>query len=184
MQQVRDVCSIAMVFSQRAHIEGLTFTGGMVVEGWMDAAGGGVRCRDSDLRIAERIFIGNTARIRAGLAVRDATATVERCHFIENDGNAVQSYAASPIFLRCVFRDNVSVGAGIRAEQGASVAVDHTIVAFSSMGAAASLQVTGAISFSCSNLFGNAGGDGTGELDSAQAQPASDAAAGLVVPSA
>jgi predicted outer membrane repeat protein len=86
--------------AEPAVVAGLTFTGGRVVDGWMEALGAGVRCRESELTLQHCRFIGNTARIGAGLGFRDAHVTVTDCTFFQNEATHPEWAAGGGIWVR------------------------------------------------------------------------------------
>lgn len=99
---------------RRAHLEGLTLRGGLVSEGWLEAAGGGIRALDSDLRVADCTLTGNQARIGGGIGINRSTVTIERCVFLANHavdsdwaaGGAVWSRQTSGEVKSCTFALN------------------------------------------------------------------------------
>ncbi|MFN8180073.1 MAG: right-handed parallel beta-helix repeat-containing protein [bacterium] len=80
------------------------------------------------------------------------------------DGGAVWSGEQSICQLtRCTLRGNASVGGGtIGASDQSSIISSASIVAFATSGKGASCSGSAAVSFVCSDVFGNAGGDWVG----------------------
>jgi len=118
----------------------------------------------------EGIEIINGAADHGGAIYCDSTSvTIARCLFRDNSatqsGGAVYlSGEASPALLQCTFSHNSTAGsgAGIACDTGASLTVDHTIVAYSTAGEAVSCAGGATADLFCSDLYGNSGGDWVG----------------------
>jgi hypothetical protein len=156
--------------------------------------GGGLCCWDGAAPTVIRCtFEGDTAQTGGGVScLASATPEFEDCSFLANfaqSGGALYCEAGGePTFSFSTFAENraaVSGGAGYSAADAqptfghctlvangapsgggihslsALAALDHTIIAFSSSGGA--FAGTGA-TFSCSDLYGNTGGDWTGAI--------------------
>ena len=136
--------------------------------------GGGVLCVEgSSAGFSDCVFEANYATAAGGgLASLGAVATLTNCTFI---GNASSDYAGggaiyagwggSASLSGCTLVGNDSPdGAGISCYQDALVEVENSIIAFSARGAAATAYAQSSITLSCSNVFGNPGGDWTGPI--------------------
>jgi M6 family metalloprotease-like protein len=81
----------------------------------------------------------------------------------DSGGGAVACLGASPTLRNCTLQGNVSAfGAGIFCD-GSDPVIDGTLIAYNE-GPAATLLPASTPSFTCSDLFGNTGGDWTGSL--------------------
>jgi hypothetical protein len=105
--------------------------------------GGGLFGHNVPLRLVNCVVEGNTAGLRGG------GIALGKCK--------------QPVVRRCTFRANSApTGGGIMLFQNNSLSVDHTIISESVAGGSAALNATSSINFSCSDLFGNNGGDWIG----------------------
>jgi predicted outer membrane repeat protein len=106
--------------------------------------GGGVFCRFSaNPTLKDCLFIANTANNGGGLFCEDSSSTtVQSCTFVAN--------AAS-----------VS-GGGVFCQDEATVAIEKTIIAFSTDGSAVHCEGDASALLGCCDLYGNAGGDWVG----------------------
>jgi len=135
-------------------------------------SGGGIACVDA----SSPTFIGceitgNTGAIGAGMiCYNNSSPTIERCLFIDNvsssgGGGLATIVNSSPDVVRCTFSENSAPqGGGIYSGDGAAPTVDHTIIAFSVTAEAAYCYSGGTVALSCSDVYGNAGGDYVGCL--------------------
>ncbi|RPJ49456.1 MAG: T9SS C-terminal target domain-containing protein, partial [Candidatus Latescibacterota bacterium] len=135
--------------------------------GYHATDGGGAYIASSP-SIRDCIFVGCISGGDGGaLAVEGGTPEVSGCLFNKNSagrGGAVFFEGASPSFDQCTFYGNESIDGGDAVYGGAfsSAAFAHAIVAASAGGGAIACGEGGAASFTCSDLFGNEGGDWTG----------------------
>jgi len=125
-----------------ASIEGFTLAGGLASGGWPANAGGGIYCENASPVVSDCCFRENTATYGGGIACRSSEPTVLGCTFADN--------AAS------------TQGGGIYSYYFSSVTVGNTIIASSSDGEAVYCTYGGSAALSCSDVYGNAGGDWTG----------------------
>lgn len=118
------------------------------------------------------VFRGNEASSRGGAFFGyNVPYRVEDCVITGNfsvlDGGAMDltdCYPSSTI-SRCTFYRNGSAsGGGISLLGSMSLTVNHTIIAMSENGGAVALQPNTSMTLSCSDLFGNAGGDWAGPI--------------------
>ena len=68
----------------RVTFTGLTITGGAVAVGFLEALGGGIRCRGGAVRVADCRFTGNSAVIGAGFGAEQAMIELVDCSFDAN----------------------------------------------------------------------------------------------------
>ena len=134
------------------------------IDNWA-VRGGGMRLRHSSSIVRNCNFISNsTSENGGGLLFRYATANAWNCSFISNTagttGGGVKCFESSPILENCSFANNSATTGGGIAVQGpnANPSVINTILAFSASGAGLYCD-GGAPTFSCSDVFGNTGGD-------------------------
>jgi hypothetical protein len=67
--------------------------------------------------------------------------------------------------VQCTFHANAAAtGGSIASMYGASLMIQNTIIAFSSLGEAVSWDEHGDVELTCCDLFGNAGGDWVGPI--------------------
>jgi hypothetical protein len=136
--------------------------------GYHPTAGGGVYVAGSPT-IQDCIFDHCATDGDGGaIAVVSGSPVVRGILFRQNSaarGGAVFSVGSSPTFDRCTFHGNSSTaGSGGTAfcGGGAAAAFGHVIVSTSSGGTAVACEASGAANFTCSDVFGNQGGDWTG----------------------
>ncbi|MCA9758567.1 MAG: T9SS type A sorting domain-containing protein [Candidatus Eisenbacteria bacterium] len=93
----------------------------------------------------ECVFIGNTA---------------------DNTGGAFQASEAVVDMERCSFHHNASPdGAGLRFVAGGGIHLSHTIVCACDGTSVSAMADAGVIEFTCSDVFGNTGGDWVGPIE-------------------
>jgi len=134
-------------------------------------SGGAVDCWKSDPVFRDCRFLGNDAVVRGGAIGLHTTssATLEGCFLARNDagsdGGAIWAIETTTTALsRCTIATNSAGGAGgaIHAADQATVTVDASVLAFATAGEAVSCAGTASVTLTCSNLYGNAGGDWVG----------------------
>ena len=127
--------------------------------------GGGIYCEGSTLTVRRCEFMGNTAETGAGLSLNPtSTVIITECLLIENaaDNFAGGIYNSTPgtyVFNSTLAANSAgSGGGGIYNYSAGYIGIDHTIIAFSTVGAAydGSSQI---YTIACCDFFGNAGGD-------------------------
>lgn len=133
--------------------------------------GGVADCWRSSAVFEDCVFTGNTSGLRGGvmgwhtgtdITLRDCFA---RNNVTNGDGGVLWATEdATGTIEGCTFAENTAFGAGggLHLEGDASVTVEATVIAHAAAGAAVDCTGNGAATLSCSNLFGNAGGDWTG----------------------
>jgi hypothetical protein len=132
-------------------------------------AGGAVDCWHSKGTFTRCRFTGNTAGLGGGACSGnvDSESVFGDCLF---DGNSAATGGAVRVagggqtsFGGCTLAGNAApVGAGVFCDSVSAATLDRTLVAFGTGGAA--VECDGTATLSCSNLFGNAGGDWVGSL--------------------
>lgn len=134
-------------------------------------AGGAVGATDlADLTLLWCVFDRNDASWGGALlSYAEATLTVQECTMARN--TAYVSGKARPAVAGFADRDMseyllgekaVTGGGGVFCGDTASVAIDGSIIAFSQQGEAVLCDSTGIVEVTCSDLFGNLGGDWLG----------------------
>ena len=131
--------------------------------------GGGLVCGwYSDITVDSCLFRGNTTNHYAAAfaATNRSLPTVSNCLFLENhaeyQGGAVAGYKNSiPVFENCTFYENSSGTASVvLARDTSRVYLDRCILSSNQGGQAADTWgFWSGIFFSCSDIFGNPGGD-------------------------
>jgi len=148
-------------------------TGNSVTGAGNDA--GGVRCHYSDPLFSECVFANNHSEDDAGgIYCRNSSSpTFEYCIFAGNTsadkGGAILCYDDShPLIHHATFYGNsAGSGSGIAAMNYSNVYVENSIIAFGTAGGAAYCDVgmTSTISLSCTDIYGNLGGDWVGCIE-------------------
>ncbi|MBD3236042.1 MAG: hypothetical protein GF330_05015 [Candidatus Eisenbacteria bacterium] len=110
--------------------------------------GGAVRCRGTSAPLFEDVvFRGNGARV----------------------GGAIYSLGGDcvPVIRNCTFYDNYATnyGAALRCYDFSDPVIENTIIAFSSEGVSISCANSGMPVISCTDIYGNAGGDWVDPFD-------------------
>jgi len=81
-------------------VEGITFSSGKVTEGWIDALGGGIRCRNSQITVINCRFRDNSARIGGGLGILESVVTLRNNEFIANAAGHPDFAAGGGIWIK------------------------------------------------------------------------------------
>jgi len=124
-----------------ASIEGLTLTGGAangVV--WPDNTGGAMYCENSSLAISGCVFDDNSAAYGGAVTLRYSSPAITQCTFVYNSASGS--------------------GAGIYSSYS-TLHLENSIIALSGDGEAVD-GYQGSAQITCSDLYGNAGGDWVG----------------------
>ena len=135
--------------------------------------GGAVFCDDASPLISDCIFDGNTA-VNGGAvgATGVSSPVINNCLFVGNEaltyaGGVLADDAEVHITLSsCTFHGNInrlSTGTLVSIGHG-RFDIDHTILAFGSVGYATASTATTDIRFTCSNIYGNTRGDWSGYI--------------------
>jgi len=142
---------------------GATAGGGLAVSGGATAALS--RCR----------FAANAAAYGGGLMVDAATLSIAECVFVGNSASArggglyAGDHAALAITHTTLAWNQSPAAGSIALATLSSLDLQHSIVAHSPAGEAVELRFASTAAVSCTDIFGNAGGDWTGALAPLQA---------------
>jgi predicted outer membrane repeat protein len=152
-------------------IDNCIFTGNSAVG--TNQQGGAIFCDDASPLISHCIFDGNTAVNGGAIGATDVSSlVVSHCLFVGNEaltsgaGIFAHDESAHITISSSTFQGNISpVNNGTLASlNNGQFEVDHTILAFAVSGYSAFIPEPGNIQFSCSNLYGNPGGDWRGHF--------------------
>ncbi len=129
--------------------------------------GGGISFSGSSSSIVESCeFFDNNARDGGAAYVASSSPEFRYCLFIRNtavvNGGAFHFQSANaPSIISCTMYDNEAgqFGSGVHTRQGSSVSIENTIIASGRIADAVHCVTSGIVSLSCSNVFGNQGGD-------------------------
>jgi predicted outer membrane repeat protein len=133
--------------------------------------GGGMYCYVSSPTLLECTFSENTGGSGGGIYCRSSSPTLAGCTFSWNDaredggGGMYCYYASSPVLTGCTFSGNQSSGdgGGLWCSYDSTPALANCIIAFSTQGEAIRCSdQAGGPEPTCSDLYGNAGGDWVG----------------------
>jgi hypothetical protein len=134
--------------------------------------GGGIYCYSapSTLTIADNIFIGNSAGSGGGVYNWFGSPTITGNVFAGNSasmaGGGICSESGSPTIRNCTLSENdgpttwqdLKGGAGIFLSYSDAV-IENTIIAYSTQGSGIMCVTSSFPTITCSNIYGNAGGD-------------------------
>jgi len=131
-------------------------------------SGGGVLARDGQVTLNDCVLANNTATSSGGglIVSNEANAVLNRCVLHGNSVGAVLlrasiGHTASLTLANCTIGANPSTG--LVADGDVDATVENTIIAYNGPGAAVTCADPSAtVTLSCSDLFGNEGGDWTG----------------------
>ncbi len=133
-------------------------------------SGGAIDCWLSDAEIIRCYFRANEAGWSGGAVSlhQDANVTLNECFLLENEatfqGGAVRGEANSTVSIsRCTLAANGSAsGGGVYLIDTATASIDESVIVFSTSGEAAGCTGSAEITLTCTDVFGNAGGDWVG----------------------
>jgi hypothetical protein len=117
------------------------FVDGFTIQHGAATHGAAVLCESSSPTFTRCVFRANTASGDGTIACQDASVTLDHCTF---HANAAVS------------------GAGLALSPGSSATISNTIIAFASQGDAIACDSPADVTLSCTDIYGNAGGDWTG----------------------
>lgn len=141
------------------------------VDNQADDNGGGVSAVTSSATFTDCEFRDNASWVGAGLLTGfpPGAVTLTRCVFTGNqaaaDGGALYGFGTALTLSECTLSGNSAgeCAGGVFWISSDALTVDHTIIAFSGGGEAVACGIGASVpSFTCSDLYGNAGGDWTG----------------------
>lgn len=135
--------------------------------------GGGVSVRYGTPRdpvLLDCLFEENSAGLRGGgLACNVSWPTITTCVFTGNTtdgvgGGLVCEGYSDPLVTSCTFVGNSAMngGGGIASTSDSYPTLRNCIIAYSTTGLAVQCDATSSVTFSCSDLYGNIGGDWVG----------------------
>ncbi|MCP4144004.1 MAG: T9SS type A sorting domain-containing protein [bacterium] len=128
-------------------------------------SGGAFDCWGSDAIITDCRFVSNRSENHAGginfvNSTSNISGTIFQYNSSTNNGGAIRCYFGDINLLNCTLASNSAAnGGGIFITHGSSVFVDNSIIAFSTAGESIKIIEDGFATISCSNIFGNSGGD-------------------------
>jgi hypothetical protein len=144
-------------------------------ENYSSASGGALTNRASTTLYVERsMFVGNVGEpYGGGLCSYDgASAVINECTFWNNSASVAGGAIALEFYLvtgghaevnNCTLYDNhAPEGSGLMAHDESSYSITNSIIAFGGDGAACS--GSDVFTFSCTDIYGNVGGDWTGVI--------------------
>lgn len=142
--------------------DGCTFTGNFA------GSGGGVLVRDGGVTLNDCVLANNTATSSGGglIVSNEARTVLNRCLLYGNSVGALIlragiGHTATLTLAGCTIAGNPSTGLVLDGDVDATVT--NTIIAFNNPGEAVTCADPSAtVTFGCSDLFGNVGGDWTG----------------------
>jgi len=132
--------------------------------------GAAINISHSTVVVTDCVFSGNRAEILGGAieCYVGSTAIITRCVFSGNSagllGGALHTSQDSyPRFVGCTLVGNSAPqGGGVACRLDAQATLENTIVAFAGAGEAVYCETGASAQLSCSDLYGNAGGDWVG----------------------
>jgi len=142
-------------------VVGCLFEGNQATQG----TGGAINGWFSEVSISGSTFRNNSAQSHGGCASFnycgvEIVDSVFMANSTSGDGGVVRCFNTNVAASGCTMVGNsASAGAGIYCDENSTTTIDHCIIAFSTMGESISGQVAGFASISCSDFFGNSGGD-------------------------
>jgi hypothetical protein len=149
-------------------VSGSTFTRNSAT-----SAGGGASCEFLSPEIMDCEFTDNTSSSRGGgVFLTNADATITGTLFAGNTadeaGGGLLCFGSSPIIRSATFYGNAAVlGGGVfvgETDNPSAALIQRSIIAFSTLGEAVYCQTGSNADLSCTDVFGNAGGDWVGCL--------------------
>ncbi len=132
--------------------------------------GGAVQCWESNPVFRGCVFRGNSAANEGGaLHLGGAVPIIQDCLMTGNSagtfGGAIRLHYTAAQIEGCTLAGNAApLAAGIYSGPTSSADITRTIIAFSTQGEAAFAAADSTLLFTCSDLYGNAGGDWTGDF--------------------
>jgi hypothetical protein len=149
--------------AETSYLEGFTLTNGFA------NYGGGVGCIDASPEITNCRIMDNHVNLQGGgiLCEQYAAPVFTDCVIAGNTsgdvGGALASYSFSnTTFANCTLYGNGAPTGGAMLVWSSSVNLQNSIIAFGTGGAPVSCDPHATVSLSCSDVYGNAGGDWTG----------------------
>ena len=133
--------------------------------------GGALVCINASPRLTDVLIHDNTAFDDGGgmFCASGGSPQLTRVLFFDNDatgnGGAIYAQGASPSLLDCTvaFNNADLGGAGLWLQQGGLCTLERSIVTFGYGGGGIHVETGALLQASCSNVFGNGGGDWSGD---------------------
>ncbi len=150
-----------------AGLSGLTVTGGLVFED----VGAAVTVCESRVLLRGCVFHHNEAWEAGAVFCQWSTVSIEDCRLSDNTASV---YGAGALFAseadvsvsRCTFAGNTAArGSAIEGYNQVSFTVDHSIFWGNGPSPAVNCQMGTTVVFSCTDVYGNPGGDWVGCLE-------------------
>jgi predicted outer membrane repeat protein len=138
-----------------------------------DNTGGALYCQGSSAPALTNVaFHENSAVLRGGALGLEGNSSpsLSQITFFRNSagnrGGGIYTGSSSSVVLTgCTFFGNSAAdGSGIASRENSSSSIDRTIIAFGQWGEAVYSSAGAVTTLSCSDLFGNAGGDWVGSI--------------------
>ena len=129
--------------------------------------GGGIRCDNAIVELTDSVLDDNCCASNVTL-VNGSDATLTGCVVYKGataEGGGISADASSFSLTGCsVVRNIGSEGVGLFLKNGSTGEVENTIIAFSVDGNAVTVDGTSTINLTCTDIYGNEGGDWTGSV--------------------
>lgn len=133
--------------------------------------GGGIDAYDSSPTVRGcTIAGGNAGHHGGGIICHNSGSLIDACLVSNNSGTSygggLSCWESSAVTVQgCTFYSNVTTGLGSEVHsRNSATSIENSILAFGQAGGAVYSEAGGSILLSCSDIFGNAGGDWTGEI--------------------
>jgi predicted outer membrane repeat protein len=133
-------------------------------------SGGAFDCWSSDAIITDCNFISNSSENHAGginfvNSTSAVSGTIFQYNTTTNRGGAIRCYFSNISLSNCTLTSNSAAeGGGLFLTYSSSADIDNSIIAFSTAGESIKIIQDGYSTISCSNIFGNSGGDWIGGI--------------------
>jgi hypothetical protein len=161
----------AFFMSSPAELSFCLFDGNTAEHG----GGGGLRANFSEMVIRDCRFENNDGIDGAGLICGHGSPLIERCVFLNNDGDfwggaMMIDYESSPLIRNCTLVGNdAHQGGGLWASSSSHPVMENCIVAFNTEGSGVFVMPSSSnpssITLACCDLFHNADGNYGGDMD-------------------
>jgi len=126
--------------------------------------GGGIRAVGGSLDVTGCAFLDNSATAGGGIYADACSPVLSGCDFAGNSGldffgGALEIWLSPATVTSCTFHGNSAPSGSAIRSAGAQVTMDRCIVAFGGTGTVAYCSFGGTVALSCTDVYGNAGGD-------------------------
>ena len=133
--------------------------------------GGGLYCSESSPTLIDCQIINNTANSGGGVFAIYSTPKFINCEIANNGttfgGGGVYCWNSFPLFENCTIANNYSEwkGVGVYIDETSNAYFENSIISFNGNGGSLYNYWSDSIpTFSCTNIFGNEGGDWVGDI--------------------